>query len=340
MSHVRTKRQRGGVRMPRALHANGNAVPGRFRALRDGLLPHGRAHRGVLVWGLAYTHLLVGARLALPLPLTAVVDRSTASTATPGPAVPVALLSAAFVGLALVAGMAEHHQRLAFAHFAGRSVGDARAAALARARSSTDDSTDLTTAVIGDSVRVKQGLKGLLNHITVNGLLVAGVCAALAATDLRLGLVQLAGAVLLVLVSVAGAVQVTAVAARHRRRETDLAASVHALMAGRTTDDDTAAVAALHHLDDQGSEAEIAMTRLEGLTTWAAHVVLVATAATVLVLGLDSVNDEAMSVGALFAVLAYLLGLHGPAVRLARQIARVGPLMASARHLGSVLTAP
>jgi ABC-type bacteriocin/lantibiotic exporter with double-glycine peptidase domain len=187
---------------------------------------------------------------------------------------------------------------------------------------------------------VKQGLKGLLNHITVNGLLVAGVCAALAATDLRLGLVQLGGALLLVLVSVAGAVQVTAVAARHRRRETDLSASVHALVAGRTTDDDTAAVAALHHLDDQGSEAEIAMTRLEGLTTWTAHVVLVATAATVLVLGLDSVSDEAMSVGRLFAAVAYLLGIHGPAVRLARQITRIGPLMASARHLGSVLAAP
>jgi ABC-type multidrug transport system fused ATPase/permease subunit len=311
-------------------------VSGRPRALRDGLLPHGRVHRGVLAWGLAYTCLLVGARLALPLPLTAVVDRSTATIATPGPAVPVALLSAAFVGLALVAGMAEHHQRLAFAHFAGRSIGDARETALARVQSSADDSTDLATAVIGDSVRVKQALKGVLNHITVNGLLVAGVCAALAATDLRLGLVQLAGAVLLLVVSVAGAMQVTAVAARHRGRETDLAASVHALIGDLHTADDTAAVAALHHLDAEGSEAEIAMTRLEGLTTWAAHVVLVATAAMVLVLGLDSVNDEAMSVGALFAALAYLLGLHGPAVRLARQITRVGPLMASARHLGSV----
>jgi ABC-type multidrug transport system fused ATPase/permease subunit len=340
MSQVRTKRQRGGARISQELQANGhNRVPGRFRALRDGLLPHGRAHRGELAWGLAYTCLLVGARLALPLPLTAVVDRSTATTSTPGPAVPVALLSAAFVGLALAAGMAEHYQRLAFAHFAGRSVGDAREAALARVQSSAE-STDLTTAVIGDSVRVKQGLKGVLNHITVNGLLVAGVCAALAATDLRLGLVQLAGAVLLVLVSVAGAVQVTAVAARHRGRETDLAASVHALVAGRTTADDIAVVAALHHLDDQGSEAEIAMTRLEGLTTGAAHVVLAATAATVLVLGLDSVNDEAMRVGTLFAALAYLLVLHGPAVRLVRQITRVGPLMASARHLGSVLAAP
>jgi ABC-type multidrug transport system fused ATPase/permease subunit len=132
MNHLRTKRQRGGMRMPRELQANGNRVSGRFRALRDGLLPHGRAHRGVLAWGLAYTFLLVGARLALPLPLTTVVDRSTATTATPGPAVPVALLSAAFVGLALAAGMAEHFQRLAFAHFAGRSVGDAREAALAR----------------------------------------------------------------------------------------------------------------------------------------------------------------------------------------------------------------
>jgi ABC-type bacteriocin/lantibiotic exporter with double-glycine peptidase domain len=338
MSQVRTNRQRGGARMPQELEADGHSpVSGRLRALRDGLLPHARAHRGVLAWGLTYTCMVVGARLALPLPLTAVVNRST--TATPGPAVSLGLLSAAFVGLALVAGMAEHHQRLAFAHFAGRSVGDAREAALVRVQSSADDSTDLTTAVIGDSVRVKQGLKGILNHVTVNGLHVAGVCAALAVTDLWLGLVQLAGAVLLVLVSVAGAVQVTALAARHRGHETDLAASVHALVAARTTAEDTAAIAALHNLDGQGSEAEIAMTSLEGLTTCTAHVVLVATAATVLVLGLESVNDEAMTVGTLFAALAYLLVLHGPAVRLARQISRVGPLMASARQLGSVLAA-
>jgi ABC-type bacteriocin/lantibiotic exporter with double-glycine peptidase domain len=339
MSQVRTKRKRGAAWMPPELHAHHHSpTSGRLRALRDGLLPHARAHRGVLARGLMYTWLVVGARLALPLPLTAVVDRS--ATATPGPAVSVGLLSAAFVALALVTGMAEHHQRLAFAHFAGRSVGDAREAALARVQSTADDSTDLTTAVISDSARLKQGLKGVLNHVTVNGLLVAGVCAALAATDLRLGLVQLAGTVVLVLVSVAGAVQVKALAARHRGHETDLAASVNALMAARTSAEDTAGVAALHRLDDQVSEAEIAITSSEGLTTCAAHAVLIATAATVLVLGLDSVNDEAMSVSTLFAALAYLLVLHGPAVRLARQISRVGPLMVSARQLGSVLTTP
>jgi hypothetical protein len=35
-------------------------------------------------------------------------------------------------------------------------------------------------------------------------------------------------------------------------------------------------------------------------------------------------------------VLAYLLVLHGPSIRLARQITRVGPVLVSARHLGLV----
>lgn len=318
-------------------HATGDQ-PG-VRTVRDALLPFARRHAGVLGWGLACTCLLVGARLALPLPLTAVVDRST-TAAAPGAAVPVWLLSAAFVGLAILAGLAEHHQRLAFAHFAGRSVADAREAALVRVQSSADDSAELTTEVMGDSTRVKQGLKGVLNHITVNALLVVGVCAALALTDLQLGLVQLAGAVLLVLVSVAGAFRVAAVAAQHRQRETALATSIHGLVAARTPTHDAATVAALHHLDAKSSEADIAMSRWEGLTTWVAHVVLVASGAAVLALGLDAVNQGAMSMGTLFAVLAYLLVLHGPAIRFARQITRVAPLIVSARHLGYILAEP
>ena len=305
------------------------------RPVRDGLLPYARRHRGMLGRGMLFTCLLVAARLALPLPLTQVVERSASSAAGSGSGSPVALLSAIFVSLAVVAGTAEHHQRLAFAHFAGRSISDARTEALARAQAvDGDGSVDLTTQVMGDSHRVKQGLKGVLNHITVNGLLVLGVCVALAFADMRLGLVQLAGAAVLCLVAVLGATRVAAVAAEHRQRETALAGSVHRLVVGEHAADDAAAVSALRELDAESGVADIGMTRWEGLTTCAVHAVLVITAAVVLVVGMQATKDGQMSTGTLFAVMAYLLVLHGPAVRFARQITRIAPVLVSARHLG------
>jgi ATP-binding cassette, subfamily B, bacterial len=333
MSVLRT----GSRRTPPPTPATG---PTTSRAVRDGLLPFARPHRAMLGRGLVFSCLLVGTRLALPLPLTAVVDRSATTASASGTATPVAVLSAAFVALAVIAGLAEHHQRLAFAHFAGRSVADARDAALARVQHDEGDASgDLTTEVLGDSVRVKQGLKGILNHITVNGLLVFGVCAALAMTETWLGLVQSAGAILLILVALGGATRVGRVAAQHRHRETGLARSVHRL-ASQQASDDAATVDTVRGLDADSGVADIAMTRWEGITTWAVHVVLVASAAAVLVLGLGNVRAGEMSPGALFAAMSYLLVLHGPATRFARQITRTAPLLVSARSLGRTLASP
>jgi len=306
--------------------------------VRDGLIPFARVHRRELGRGLLFTCLLVGARLALPLPLTQVADRVASPAAAGNGGNHVALLSAAFVALALLAGLAEHHQRLAFAHFAGRTLADCRDAALALVqRNDGDPSGDLTTQVVGDSSRVKQGLKGVLNHITVNGLLVVGVCAALAVMDLRLGLVQLAGAVVLSVVAVAGATRVARVAAEHRERETALARSVHRLAVREHATQTDATLLALRELDAESGVADIGMTRWEGLTMWVVHIVLVASAAVVLVLGVEATQTGQMSAGTLFGVMAYLLVLHGPAIRFARQITRTAPLLVSARQLGHVL---
>src|SRR4051794_38574173 len=75
--------------------------------LRRGLLPYARRHRRALGRGLLFTTVLVGCRLALPLPLGAAVEHAPgASQATndlafaPGWADPVTVLAAVFVLLA------------------------------------------------------------------------------------------------------------------------------------------------------------------------------------------------------------------------------------------------
>lgn len=308
----------------------------RKASLRHALLPFARPHLGSLVRGLVFTCLLVAARLSLPLPLTAAVDR--ASSPDSG-SVPATVLSAAFVGLALVAGLAEHRQRLAFAHFAGRTITDSRDAALARVQAhGSDPSGDLTAQVLVDALRAKQGLKGVLNHITVSGLLVVGVCVALAVTDLLIGLVQLVGALLLLVVAVLGASRVGTVAAEHRNHEVALARSVHRLATAEASGSvERDRIATLRELDTESGAADVAMTRREGLTIWVANGVLVSSAAAVLLMAMHEVEVGRLSTGGLFGVMAYLLVLYGPAIRFARQITRTAPLLVSARELGLAL---
>ena len=312
---------------------------------RWALRPFGQRHRRVLGRGLLFTCLLVATRLALPLPLTGIVERTSAQSSPQaliaGWADPVALLAVGFVSLALLAGLAEHNQRLAFAHFAGRSVSDARAAALARiGQTSEDGPTDLAAEVIADSARVKQGLKGLLNHIVLNGLLVLGACIALASVDTQLGVVLFAGAGAVVALAILGATRVAAVAAEHRHGEARLSGVIRDVVSSGRGEPYVDELSYLRDLDVDSARADISMTRCEGRTTCAVHVVLTATAAAVLAVGVGASEAGRLSSGSLFTVVAYLLLVYGPGVRLARQITRIGSLLVSANRLGLVLLDP
>lgn len=316
----------------------------RLRPLRRGLLPFGRRHRGQLGRGLLFTAILVATRLALPLPLTAVVARS--ETQAPQPALflggfdPVAVLAAGFVSLALMGGVAEHFQRLAFAHFAGRSVSDARAAALARLGDGDSDShapNRATSEVLADCARVKQGLKGVLNHIALNALLVLGACIAMTLVDVQLALVQLAGVGLIVAVAILGATRVAAVGATHRHGESNMATVIQNLVAPERVGHKLAELEHLRSHDTASGEADVEMTCWEGRTTCVVHIVLALTAAVVLILGVGATQAGRIPTASLFAVMAYLLLLHGPGVRFARQITRIGPLVVSANHLAVLL---
>ena len=67
---------------------------------------------------------------------------------------------------------------------------------------------------------------------------------------------------------------------------------------------------------------------------------LVASAAAVLLLGVNEVASGRLTTAGLFGVMAYLLVLHGPAIRFARQITRTAPLVVSARQLGLAVATP
>jgi hypothetical protein len=153
---------------------------------------------------------------------------------------------------------------------------------------------------LADSARLKQGLKGVLNHIVLNALLVVGACAALALADPALGIVELVGVVLLMAIALRSANRVSLVAAAHREGEAALAQPIHRFAATDRSELNQRDVEALHHLDAASGRADIDLTRLEGRCTCAANVILAATAGVVLLLGVSAAAAGRLNTGVLF----------------------------------------
>ncbi len=320
-------------------------VVGRIGAVQALLWPFGRRHRRHLGVGFLSTIALVLCRLAFPIPLKGIVELSVPSSAKGRMVVdllptwgdPVLWLSAGAVGLAVLGGLAEHFQRLSFARFTSRSLNDARMAAMTSIGAPEGRKRDpgtLVACIVADSARVKQGLKGLLNHVTANGLLFLTVCGVLLATDVRLGLIQLAGGAVVTVIALFGASRVAGVAERHRAGEGDLADAVHRALLGGGDDSHGGD---FEDVDAASGVADIEMSRWEGRTTCAVQVTLTVMGGALLWIGLRAVDAGRMATGDLVAVVAYLLILHEPTVRLARQVARLGPVLASAERLAPFL---
>ena len=176
----------------------------RLRGRWRDLVPFGRRHRRFVLRGLTSALAYVAVRLVFPLPLKAIVERS-AAPANNLPALPalvpdwgdpVAWLALGFVALSVLAGLAEHLQRMNFARFSSRTINDVRVVAMTRINATEDDGLapgDVVARIVSDTYRVKQGLKGVLNNIVRNGLLAVSTSGALALIDPRMGVIQLAG---------------------------------------------------------------------------------------------------------------------------------------------------
>jgi ATP-binding cassette subfamily B protein len=326
--------------------AQKRSVPARVRYVRRRLGPFARKHRKWLVRGTLGTLLVVACRLAFPWPLRGVLElafsekESTVVGLVPSSGDPAFWLGGIFIAIVLCQGLAELLQRLSFARFSIGLVHDARAAALESVSRPAQeqpprDVGDLIARVIGDSARLKAGLKGVLIRMTQNGVFFLGVCIMLLVIDIRLGLVFLAGGVTLISIAGFGAVHVSNISRRLRRKEGRLASRMHQVLVSAESEEGE-----LEPLEDTSGKAEAKTTKLEGLTIWAVHAVLGATSCTVVLLGLHLVRAEALQPGDMFTVLFYLLMVHNPTVRLSRQTVRLGRVLASAERLAKVVRRP
>lgn len=337
----------------RAEPGPGRSLVERFRYVRRLLGPYARPHRHWLVAGSVGTVFVVACRLAFPWPLRGVLELSfpqefgaTGVVAlVPSAGDPIVWLAGAFVLLVLLQGLSELVQRVSFARFAIGTVHDARSAAVglltqpgggARSR----DPGDLIARVIGDSARVKAGIKGVLIRLTQNGLFFVGVCAMLLVIDLRLGLVFVAGGTLVAVLAFAGSARVSTIARRLRRNEGRLARKMHRLLSDPELAADEDEARELQETYARSGRAEAKIARLEGLVIWGVHGLLALTACSVLILGVDAVRAGRLEPGDLSVVLFYLVMVHNPTVRVGRQALRLGRVLASAERLGKILETP
>jgi ATP-binding cassette, subfamily B, bacterial len=318
----------------------------RIRYVRRRLGPYARPHRRWLVFGSIGTLLVVACRLAFPWPLRGVLELAfdekgnTVAEMVPSSGDPALWLGGMFIFIVLCQGLAELVQRLSFARFSIGLVHDARGAALGKLSEppgpagTSRNPGDLIARVIGDSSRVKSGLKGVLIRMTQNGVFFFGVLVVLLVIDVRLGLVFFAGGVVMTAIAVLGGVRVAGIARRLRRKEGRLVGRLHELLVSA---DGSPGPDGLDAMEEKSAKVEAKTTKVEGLTIWAVHATLAITSCTIVLLGLHLVRVGALQPGAMFTVLFYLLMVHNPTVRLSRQTVRLGRVLTSAERLAKVL---
>ena len=302
----------------------------RLSTIRHRLGPFARPHRRHLRAALVASVVVTAAQLALPWPLTWLVeltsDERAGSAARP---------VAALVAVGVVLGWSEYYQRLSVAKYVVRSVNEARVGILTSEGAAAQGSRarepgDVLTRVVSDTARLRVGLKGVLVHVLQHGLFLIGVSVVLLMLDVLIGMAYLAGLGVAIGVALVGTDRAAAMARLRRGRESRV---VNEALRAATTGQGLIA----RPTDRERSVAII--TQLKGRTAWVFQGLLGLTAFLVLTLAVHFTETGRLDTAELALVASYLLMLHYPMMRLGRQITRLGPQLTSAERLAGLAEA-
>ena len=319
----------------------------RVRLVARRLGPFARLHRRYLALGSAAGVAIVLCRLAFPWPLQGVMDIAFDQGDASGllGLVPAGwnaelVLVAAFLLVVIGQGAFEMLQRVWFSRFAVRVMHDARGAAIATvSQQYAGDGRqrapgEMVSRIVGDTARAKAGVRGVLIHVTQKGVYVVGVAIALLVIDLRLGLVFTATALTAAALASVTCVRLARLGGRQRRKEGKLAQEiVRAVQSGDP------ARQKFQRINRDSGRNDARSASLQGRLAFAVHTLMGLSTSTILLLGIAQVEAGALRPSTLFTVVVYLLMVHNSTVRMSRQIARSGLVIASAERLAKVLPA-
>ncbi len=309
------------------------------------LRPFARRHRRRLLLGGLVSLVVIGTRLVLPWIfrgmlkplLSGHVERRALALWPNASAVEQPLLfGACFLLLLVVLGFSDFFMRLKFAQFAIGTVRDLRARAFQSAleldpRISAAGPGDLVARLIGDTARVKEGLKGFLVHVATNGAMLVGVSLVLIWVDPTLGAIFAAAFALVAFVTVRGTIGVYRSAMKSRKREGLLAESIHESWKHEALD------GSFTEVNRSSGRHEASITRIQGRTTWAVHAIFGASILLLVWLGMQRVANGVLSSADMLVFILYALMARAPVVQLARQGTRTGKILACAGRLEQVL---
>ncbi len=304
-------------------------------------LPYARSHRAPLLKAAAAALFVVGSRIAFPYPLRALLGPWLRGEQAGGGVVlpeQTLLLALAFFGIVLTLGLAEYVQRLQVARFSIGWVRDIRASAFHAAnqvdpRSMSLSSGDMVARLVGDTARLKAGLKGFLTHVATNGLLFFGVTTILLIEDLQLGAVVAVAGLLVLGVTFLGAKRVYHRYRELRKKEGKLANRIQESLAEDPREGDFARV------NYSSGSHEATVVQIQGKTTLTAHLILGVSTLVTIWIGVRGLQSGRLDAEKLFTFFMFALILHRPAVRLARQGTRIGKMMACGERLERLIRA-
>jgi len=312
----------------------------RLRQVSRKLWEYSRGHRTWLVRGTFASFVFVGARLALPFPI-----RSLAKpwlNANPGSDVAASVLDGGMdPGLAVggsllllltLLGLADLYQRLCFARFAIATMRSTRGIAIRGIREREPDATsvrsgDLVARLIGDLARAKAGIKGFLIHVLTNAVLLAGVLVVLATVSGTLALLFGGACAVVGGFAFASGRKMFRVAHRFRHQEGKLANRIQKALGGDYGDK------SVRRLNRRSGKNEAELTRLQGIATSVTHGVLGAVILAALLLGEGQLSTGTIESGDLLLFLLYALLLRAPMVKIVRQWARMGKVLACVERI-------
>src|SRR5258708_1466459 len=164
--------------LPKSVREPGWAFE-RWAEILRALRPFSRRHRRNFILGAMLGLCVVSIRLSIPWLFKAMLSGSHNKHVRlqewlhAGSVEPTLLFGALFLVLLTLLGLADFLERLKFAQFAIGTVRDLRAKAFQSAvqidpRIRPSGAGDLVARLIGDTARVKEGLKGFLVHCATN----------------------------------------------------------------------------------------------------------------------------------------------------------------------------
>lgn len=332
----------------------------RWRHLIGVLNRFGHIHRYWLFQGLGAAVGVTLLRLALPWPLQALLLPVLSGDGAPPPAwIPTdmnsMLVAGALFALCLAAiGFVDARARFSFAVYAIGTLRDFRKEVIRTLYKRSQPrkpvrSGDVVARLIGDTARVKAGLKGFLIHVAVNGLLLLGITCVMIYIDTTIGAMFGLCILGVSLVALIGAKKIYETAAKYRRNEGRLAndivkvakfAKLEQPSKKRRKKIPKQLVAGYKKTNRSSGRKEAHITKLTGYSTWAAHSLLGLFGLAAIYYGIQALDAGTLSTGNLLLFALYVLTARTPIVQVARQGVRTGKILACLGRLEEFLEHP